>query len=150
MNLPNGTLRAGTWTFSSAGGPDIGAFQLAAELPEALTWTNRQEAIDPRQPLRIDWSNGGTGPVTIVVTAGAETASGRRFASITCTGTPQNRTITSPATLMSMLPSGGSGGIILAQAVTKTGFNVPLARSGMVDGSLFQINYQTSGPIRVQ
>jgi hypothetical protein len=150
MNLPNGTLQAGLWTFSSAGGADIGAFQLAAELPEALTWTNRQEAIDPKQPLRIDWSNGGAGPVNIVISAGTQAPGDRNFASIVCTGIAENRTITVPAALMSMLPAGGSGGIGLTQAVTKTGFSVPLARGGSTDGSLFRLEYQASGQIRVQ
>jgi len=145
-NLPNGTFGTGVWTFSSSGGADIAAFQLAVELPEALSWTNRQDIIDPKQPLRIEWSNGGAAPVDIVVTA----SNSGGFASVICTSRIEDRTITIPAALISMLPSGGSGGIILTQAVTKTGFTVPLTGGGMVDGSLLRIIYQTSGSIRVQ
>jgi hypothetical protein len=148
-NLPNGTLRAGLWTFSSAGGSDIAAFQLAAELPNALTWTNRQDTIDPRRPLRIDWLADNSTPVSIVVTAGTQTSQGT-FSSITCTVAAQDRSITIPAELMATLPSGGVGGVILTQEVTRSGFNVPLARGGTVNGSLLQIIDQTSGSIRVQ
>jgi uncharacterized protein (TIGR03437 family) len=148
-NLPNGTLRAGLWTFSSAGGSDIAPFQLATELPNALTWTNRQDTIDPRQALRIDWLADNSTPVKIVVTAGTQASQGM-FSSITCTVAAQDRSVTIPAALMATLPSGGSGGVILTQEVTRSGFNVPLARGGTVDGSLLRITDQTSGAIRVQ
>jgi uncharacterized protein (TIGR03437 family) len=148
--LEQGVLRSGVWTYSGTGGSDIGRFQLAAELPDALTWTNRQERVDRSQPLRIDWAPGGSDLVRIIVTAGLQGPGQPRFGSIECAAHPQDRTLTVPAALMSALPSGGSGGIILTQSVTKTGFNVPLTRGGPVDGSLFRSVYQTSGQIQVQ
>ena len=111
-NLPNGTLRAGLWTFSSAGGSDIAAFRIPAELTSPLTWTNRQDTIDPRQPLRIDWLTGNSNPVSIVVTAGTQTSQGT-FSSIMCTIAAQDRGVTIPASLIATLPSGGVGGVIL-------------------------------------
>jgi hypothetical protein len=66
------------------------------------------------------------------------------------TGRPQDRTITVPAALMVRLPSGGTGGITFMQEITTTGFNVPLRRGGTIDGSLFRVEDQTSGTIRVQ
>jgi uncharacterized protein (TIGR03437 family) len=143
MNLPDGTLRAGVWTFSSTGGADIGPFQLASNLPASLTWTNRQVNLNSAQPLRLDWTGGGSGPVNIGVMTTSTNA-------ILCTGRPQDRTITVPAALMVMLPSGGTGGITFMHEITTTGFNVPLRRGGTVDGSLFRVEDQTSGTIRVQ
>ena len=145
-NLPDGVLRAGTWTYSGSGGADVGAFQLAVDLPDALTWTNTQGLIDRTQPLRIEWTLGGIEPVRVVVSAGIED----RFSSIECLVRPQDRSVTIPATLLSALPSGGSGGIILTQSVTRSGFSTPLARGGVVDGSLFRIVYQTSATIQAQ
>jgi hypothetical protein len=143
MNLPDGTLRAGVWAFSSTGGQDIGPFQLASDLPASLAWTNRQANLNPAQPLRLEWTGGSSGPVNIgVITTSTN--------SILCTGRPQDRAITVPAALMMMLPSGGTGGITFMQEITTTGFNVPLRRGGTVDGSLFHVEDQTSGTIRVQ
>jgi uncharacterized protein (TIGR03437 family) len=141
MNLPTGTLRAGVWTFSSTGGADISPFQLASDLPEPLTWTNRQVNLNPAQPLRLDWTGGGSGPVNIVITTSTN--------SILCTGGPQDRTITVPGALMMTLPSGGTGGITFLQEITATGFALPLRRGGTVDGSLFRVEDQTSGTIRL-
>jgi len=142
MNLPAGTLGAGTWTFSSTGGGDIGPFELASDLPAPLTWTDRQVNLNPSQPLRLEWTGGGSGPVSIAIVTNTN--------SILCTAAPQDRTITVPAELMMMLPSGGTGGILFTQEITSTGFNIPLRRGGTVDGSLFRVEEQTSGPIRVQ
>ena len=142
MNLPAGTLGAGTWTFSSTGGGDIGPFELASDLPAPLTWTDRQVNLNPSQPLRLEWTGGGSGPVSIAIVTNTH--------SILCTAAPQDRTITVPAELMMMLPSGSTGGILFIQEITSTGFNIPLRRGGTVDGSLFRVEEQTSGTIRVR
>jgi len=149
-NLPNGTLRPGTWSFSSGGGSAIGAFQFSSDLPEPLVWTNRQESFDPNQPLRLDWTSGISNPTRIVLTAGADGPGGTRFASIVCLAGSQQRTITIPAALLGMLPSGGRGGIIFTQPLTKSGFRAPLAQGGSTDGALLRIIYQTTGPVRLQ
>ena len=120
---------------------------MTGELSERLTWTNRQELIDPRQPLRIDWT-GASGVVHISLSAGLQTPGGS-FASINCAAM-NTGTLTIPANLMGMLPAGGSGGVLLSQSLRRTGFTVPLVRGGAVDGALFRVNDQTSGAIRLQ
>jgi hypothetical protein len=122
---------------------------VTAELSQPLTWTNRQDVIDPRQPLRIDWTGGGGGVVHISLSAGLEAAGGRSFASINC-ATMNTGTLTIPANLVGMLPAGGSGGILLSRSLNSTGFSVPLVRGGAVDGALYRVNDQTSGTIRLQ
>ena len=149
-NLPNNTLRPGTWNFSSGGGSAVGAFQYSVELPEPLVWSNRQESFDPSQPLRLDWTSGIVNPTRIVVTASVEGPSGSRFASIVCIAGSQQRSITIPPALLAMLPSGGRGGIIFTQPFTQPGFSAPLAQGGSTDGSLLRIIYQTTGPVRLQ
>jgi hypothetical protein len=148
MNLPPGALRAGNWTFSSAGGSEIGAFTVTGELPERLTWTNRQEIIDRRQPLRIDWTGGGSDVVQISLSAGLQTPGGS-FASINCAAM-NTGTLTIPANLMAMLPAGGTGGILLRHSFRRTGFSVPLVRGEAVDGALFRVTDQTTGDLRLQ
>ena len=140
-NLPNGTLRAGLWTFSSAGGSDIAAFQLAAELPNTLTWTNRQDTIDPTQPLRIDWLADNSTPVRIVVTAGIQTSQGT-FSSITCTVAAQDRSDDPGRTHDNAAVRGRRRGYPHARGNKKWVY-VPLARGGTVNGSLLQITDQT-------
>jgi uncharacterized protein (TIGR03437 family) len=152
MNLPPNTLRPGRWAFITAtgGGLDIGPFEIATNLPEPLTWTNRQETVDRTQPLRIEWSTTDAAPVNIVVTADMPSGSTVRAGSIHCAARAEDRSITIPAALTAMLPAGGSGGVILTQAVSRNGFTVPLTRGGNVEGSLFQVTYTSSGRIRVQ
>ena len=70
--------------------------------------------------------------------------------SILCTGDTPGPHNHGSAELMMMLPSGSTGGILFIQEITRTGFNIPLRRGGTVDGSLFRVEEQTSGTIRVQ
>ena len=142
MNLPDGTLRAGAWSFSSGGGADIAGFQLVSELPAPLTWTTRQVNINSAQPLRLSWTGGGSEPVNVVITTNTNT--------ILCTSRPREQSITVPSALLSMLASGSMGGIGLTQEITASGFNVPLRRGGTVDGSLLKIEEQSSGTIRIE
>ena len=150
-NLPNTTLRPGRWSFSSStAGLDIGPFNFAVDLPQPLTWTNRQETVDSRQPLRIEWSTTDAAPVNIVVTADMPSGDAPRAGSIHCTARAEDRGIVIPAALTAMLPAGGTGGVILTQAVSRSGFTIPLTRGGNAEGSLFRIAYTESGRIRVQ
>jgi hypothetical protein len=149
-NLPPGTLRAGTWLYAGTGGSDIGSYQMSVELPEPLTWTNRQETVLSSQPLTIEWSGGGPEPLRITGSAALEGPEGLRFASFTCAVSGSARTFTIPAEILSALPAGASGGIIVSQAVTRGGFDIPLARGGTVDGSGFLITYTSSGRLQLR
>lgn len=147
--LPASVLRAGPWTYAGPGGADIGSFRITVDLPEPLRWTNRQERIDPRAPLRIDWAGGGTELIRITLSAGSQGPEGRRFNSFVCTAKAQDGSFTIPVATLATLPPGGSGGIILSQRTTKNGFEVPIVRGGSADGSQFQLVDQTSGPIQL-
>lgn len=149
-NLTQNPLGPGVWTYSGTGGTDVAAFQMSVELPSSLTWTNRQSVIDSKQPLRIDWSGGGSELISIVVAATLQVSSGILFGSVECAANAADGTFTIPAAMLSSLPSGGTGGIGLTRVVTKKGFNVPLVRGGVVDGSQFQITYQSAGQVRIQ
>ena len=130
-------------------GADIGSFRLAMDLAEPIRWTNRQESIDPRVPLRIEWAGGGTEPIRITLSAGLQGPEERRFGSLVCTAKAQDGTFTIPVSALATLPPGGSGGIILYQRTTKNRFEVPVVRGGSADGSEFQLVDQTSGPIQL-
>jgi len=154
-NLASGTgagsvLRAGTWTYSRTGGMDIGPFQLSVELTAALMWTNRQEVVDTKQPLRIDWTGGGGDPVRIVASASVQDSSGVRLGTVACTAMGSDETITIPAQMLAVLPAARRGGITITQAATKNGFSVPVTGGAALDGAQFRIVSQTSGSIQVQ
>ena len=104
--------------------------------------------VDRRQPLRIDWTGGGSDVVQISLSAGVQ-APGGSFASINCAAM-NTGTLTIPANLMGMLPAGGTGGILLRHSFRRTGFSVPLVRGGAVDGALFRVTDQTAGELRLQ
>jgi uncharacterized protein (TIGR03437 family) len=148
--MPAAVLREGTWTFSGSGGSEIGAFRLAVALAEPLTWTNPQTSVDPAQALRIEWTGGGSDPVQIQGSAGMQGPSGITFGSFICTARAEDGSLTIPREMVASLPLGGTGAIVLSQRVRRSGFDVPLARGGPVDGTQFLLTDQTSGSIRVQ
>ena len=108
-NLPQNPLGAGVWTYSGSGGSDIAAFQMTIELPNSLAWTNRQSVINSKQPLRIDWSGGGSELVHIVVAATLQVPGGLLLGSVECAANANDGTFTIPAEMLSNLPVGGNG-----------------------------------------
>lgn len=153
---PENILQAGGWTYSGSGGANVGAFRFPVELPPPLTWTNLtwttnrgERVIDPKEPLRIEWTGGGPELVRITGSAGTQGPEGLRFASFVCTARAQGGGFTIPSEMLAVLPAGGTGGLILTQRIAKTGFDVPLMRGGAVDGSQFRTEYQTVAAIQV-
>jgi uncharacterized protein (TIGR03437 family) len=142
-------LRAGMWTYSGTGGADIGPFRAEVDLADAIAWTNHRERIDPKSPLRVEWTGGGTEPVRISVSAGVQVAGGTQTGIVVCTARVQDGSFTIPAEILAALPTGSMGGVTISQRRARTAFQIPLARGGTADGALAQVNDQASGPIQV-
>jgi uncharacterized protein (TIGR03437 family) len=62
VNLPSGFFPAsgGTFTFTGAGGPDVGPFSATVSDPNPLVWTNQAaiNAVDRSQDLTVTWTGG--------------------------------------------------------------------------------------------
>ena len=61
-------LNPGSFTITSAAGPDVASFQANVTMPAALTWTNRDQlaTVDRSQPLTVTWTGApGNAPVVI-------------------------------------------------------------------------------------
>jgi uncharacterized protein (TIGR03437 family) len=71
-NFPSGSLlNPGTYTFSGAGGKDIGAFQLKLPAPTAIALASTNfQSIDRTQGLVIKWTGGAPGGDVMVNAVG--------------------------------------------------------------------------------
>ncbi|HLG99892.1 MAG TPA: hypothetical protein VKX49_26520 [Bryobacteraceae bacterium] len=69
-NFFNNTLflQPGSYSVTGVGGSDVGGFSTSVNMPQPLTWTNRDQtnSIDRTQPLNVSWSGGSGGQVAIV------------------------------------------------------------------------------------
>ena len=116
FSLPSGPLYAlmptqgtlalgGTYTISSAGGPQVGSFNKSATLPSSFTVTNWDSitALSRSSPLTINWT--GSGFDQIVITIGSLVTSGSNATNvnITCPIPANLGTYTVPAAAMGML-----------------------------------------------
>src|SRR5713226_4776585 len=52
-----------------SGGPEVGSFLIAAQMPSPLTWTNRDQIlrIDRTKPLTLNWTGAPTGSTVAVL-----------------------------------------------------------------------------------
>ena len=98
-------LLPGSYTFTAAGGKDVGAFTASIALPAKLNWTNRPTvpaSIDRTQPLTINWTNGFAGAL-LQITGQSQVSQGVG-AQFTCWADAAAGTYTVPAAVLSALP----------------------------------------------
>lgn len=98
-------LLPGSYTFTAAGGKDVGQFTASIALPAKLNWTNRPAVpatIDRTQPLTITWSSGFAGALLQII--GQSQVSQGVGAQFTCWADATAGTYTVPAAVLSALP----------------------------------------------
>ena len=142
-------LGPGTWTLSSAAGPDIAAFNASTEFPANFTWTNMGNLLSPpvANGVTILWSGGGTaaqpnvniyGNSSVFNPADPSKNRGKGFSCIVpATGSP----FAVPANITQQLPVAGAGEIGAGSMGVSTGggsqFNATLTNGKSLDGSFF-------------
>ncbi len=125
-------LQPGTYTFTGAGGKDVGAFTGTITLPAKLNWTNRPAVpatINRAQPLTITWTNGYAGALLQIV--GQSQVSLGVGAQFMCWADATAGSYTVPAAVLSALPhtysnsNNPQGSLDVAQVYIGPAFSAP-------------------------
>jgi uncharacterized protein (TIGR03437 family) len=106
--LPSGAISTsgGTFTFTGAGGSDVGSFTAAVTFPNPiLSWTNQPEVatVTRSQGIGITWTGGAAG--SLVAIEGSSTGGGQT-GSFYCLVSQNPLEFTIPAYITSTLPAG--------------------------------------------
>ncbi len=114
------TSAGGTYTFTGAGGKDVGRFTSTLTLNSPLiTWTNAAEAatIDRSKGLHVTWSGGNPGSYLFIL--GSSTSADLKLnAGFTCLVKTDDGEFTVPDYILSGLPAGMGGAQIQNQIYT--------------------------------
>jgi uncharacterized protein (TIGR03437 family) len=144
------TLGKGTWKLSGTGGPDVGTFSGATNLPDGLVWSNAGNLGNPpRGDLTITWTGGNLNGQSVVTIFGSEVVvnpkdpTKTRGGQFYCNATASAGTFMIPGAVVSKLPSSsvdsGAGEVAFGQLGIYTGngstFSVPLVSGAKFDGA---------------
>jgi uncharacterized protein (TIGR03437 family) len=163
-----GTIVAGTYTVSGAGGKDVGKFSASLNVGAPLTITGGLPSTVTRSAgLTLNWT-GGLSSDLVVISGGSSTTTGTGAGAtidswaFTCTTTAGPGTFTVPASILTQMPaaalnSNGSGGGTLSivstpnSAIGNNGlFSAPLTAGGSTDYGLFFALVGTSAQVSYQ
>ena len=135
-------LVPGTYTFTGNGGADVGPFTATTTFPQVpkLTSPTDNAAVTRSAGLTVTWTGGEpNGSVRIVVSSafdGSFTAGRQAF----CKAPAKAGTFTIPPYIMTALPTGNFGGIVLQPAPA----SVPFTASGIAIGFV-ETNHDGTG-----
>jgi hypothetical protein len=107
--LPSGAIPStgGTFTFTGAGGANVGPFTAAVTFPNPLlTWTNQSAAasITRSQGVQVNWTGGAT--ESYVIISGNSTGSSGVYGGFTCYAPQSALQFTVPPYVTGTLPAG--------------------------------------------
>ncbi|HLG99355.1 MAG TPA: hypothetical protein VKX49_23800 [Bryobacteraceae bacterium] len=139
------TFTEGNYTFTGAGGPDVGPFTATYAMPQPLVWTNQAAlaTVNRADGATVTWTGGDpNGYVTITgqsIYTGSSAATSAS-ASFTCVARVSDGSFTvPPIVLLQLPPSGSTAGVTIpgSLGVTSTGTNVTtLTASGIAEGGI--------------
>ena len=107
LQLANQTfLDSGGVTLATPGGNDIGDSSTDSPVPQAFTWTNRDQilAITRSKGLKITWTGGDPAATTFVVVADVDLPSNSSALAL-CLAPPGNSDFTVPPDVLTNLPA---------------------------------------------
>ena len=158
----NPVLAQGAYTVTGPGGPDVGSFSASTNFPGTFTWTNEAtipEAIPRNQDLRITWTGGGDGVVTVqgfagTVVSGQGLDGSYNVSVFACVAQASAGSLTIPAAVLRRLPqaAGNAASRTIGALMVGTGpdyargqgvFTAPLTTGGNVDFSFFNYGIAT-------
>lgn len=148
-NTPPLYLDPGTYTFSVAGGADIGAFQSQLQVPKAVTWTNASSllTVHRAEGVTVTWNGGESGGFVYIFgyslaspSGPDSTSTGAEFFSASPADAGQ---FTVPSVVLSALPQTGSvagfqsllGGMGLTSVSPPVSFTAPGIDVGIATAS---------------
>jgi hypothetical protein len=120
LDMTATTLRAGTYTFTGAGGEDVGPFTASYNAPPPFVWTNQASlaTITRANGAAFTWTGGD--PAGYVTIAGSSSFYGATTATsgvvqFTCTARVRDSTFTvPPIVLLALPPSASAPGVNFA------------------------------------
>ncbi len=146
ISIPGGTsftLPAGTYSLNGAGGKDVGSFNTSISIGSPLTITGGlPNSVTRGAGLTLNWSGGNSSDFVEIVGANS-TVTGTGASAITntvefiCTTTAGQRTFTVPPSILTQLPAGANGTLIVASGTTPATFNASLKAGGSIDAGVF-------------
>jgi uncharacterized protein (TIGR03437 family) len=159
---PNGSILAGTYNLTGAGGTDVGPFNASITIGPPLALNNPSTlpaTVTKSAGLTINWTGGNASDaVDIIGLSGTVTGTGdNEITSATefiCTTTAGQKTFTVPSSVLTLLPtitaaqvSAGtaSGALDVASNVTPVNFNATLKKDGSNIPSTFTYTWLTGG-----
>ena len=121
--IPTG---GGTFTFTGAGGKDVGAFTATVNYTNPLTWTNMTSitSVNRAQGVNVTWSGGATDSYVLI--SGSSTSAGGASAGFVCYAPVSAGQFTVPSYILLGLPA-GTGSLAVENATTP----VPFTASGL-------------------
>ncbi len=158
----NGSILAGTYNLTGAGGTDVGPFNTSITIGPLFTLNNPLPAtVTESAGLTINWTGGNAADVVEIVgdsattsgTGANETTTATGFV---CTTTAGQKTFTVPASILTWLPTitaaqvaagTASGALdVLSIATPATNFSATLKKDGSTIPSAFSSITSISGP----
>jgi uncharacterized protein (TIGR03437 family) len=143
----NGSIVAGSYSLSGAGGAGVGSFNTSLTLGSPLNINGGlPSAVNRSQPLVLGWTGGNsTDVVSIVGYSGSSTGSGANIlitaTEFICTTTAGTGGYTVPTSVLSQLPAtlsavqGGSGVLEVTSGPAPASFTAPLTAGGTVNAT---------------
>jgi uncharacterized protein (TIGR03437 family) len=162
---PNGSILAGTYNLTGAGGNDVGPFNTSITLGPPLSLNNPLPAtVTESAGLTLNWTGGNSSdPVEIIGYSGSVSGTGANAITnateFICTTTAGQKTFTVPAAVLTLLPTitaaqvaaGTAGGALdVTSSVTPVNFNATLKKDGSNIPGVFSYTWLTGGSVLYQ
>jgi uncharacterized protein (TIGR03437 family) len=99
-------LNPGSLNVSGAGGADVGSFQATLNMPQPLTWTNRDQlqTITRSQGFTANWTGVAAGNTVFVAGAGADLPN-NASSMFVCVAHPGDSSLTVPGDVLANMPA---------------------------------------------
>jgi uncharacterized protein (TIGR03437 family) len=123
----------GTFTFTGAGGKNVGPFTVSISYSNPLSWTNMNAitSITRSQGVTVNWTGGASGTYVFIY-GGSSNASGSVSVSFECYASVSANQFTIPSYVLLALPTTSSNGSL---SVSNYAPSQPFSASGLTTGS---------------
>ena len=139
----NGSIIAGTYTVTGAGGTDVGKFTASVSIGSPLTITGGLPTTIVRsQGIPLTWTGGNSTDI-VEIFGSSQTSSTAQATSFICITTAGQKGFTVPSSITNQLPASGAnlGSLDVFSTVNPTSgnglFTAPLTAGGNIDAGFF-------------
>jgi len=161
----NGSILAGTYNLTGAGGTDVGPFNTSITIGPPFTLSSPLPAtVTESAGLTLNWTGGNASDgVGIIGYSGSTSGTGNNqitnATEFICTTTAGQKTFTVPAAVLTLLPTitaaqvtagTATGAIDVTSSVTPVTFNATLKKDGSTIPSAFSYAFETGASVLYQ